>query len=67
METKQNRFKSVALWASVVGAIWTILSAFGVTEEFGITNEAWNSVFNGIGGLLVAFGILNNPTDSSHF
>ena len=64
---KQNRFKSVALWASVVGAIWIILSAFGLPAAWGLTSEVWTSVCNAIGTILVGFGILNNPTDAENF
>lgn len=64
---KQNRLKSWAVWLSVAGAVWVILSAFGLTEKWGITNEGWNSVLNAIGTILVAFGILNDPTTRDHF
>ncbi len=59
---EQNRFKSWALWVSVAGAVWTILTAFGLTEAIGITNETWNTLLNCVGGILIAFGIVNNPT-----
>lgn len=64
---KQNRFKSWALWVSVSGALWTILAAFGVPEKIGITSDTWNAVLNSVGGILIAFGIVNNPTDKSNF
>ena len=66
METKQNRFKSWALWVSVVGAVWTILSAFGLPQQWGITNETVQAVLNAVGTILIGFGIVNNPTDKSH-
>lgn len=59
----QNRFKSWALWVSVAGALWTILSAFGVTEAIGITETVYTQVLDAIGAMLIAFGIVNNPTD----
>ena len=59
----QNRFKSWALWVSVAGALWTILSAFGVTEAIGITESVYTQVLDAIGAILIAFGIVNNPTD----
>lgn len=64
---KQNRFKSWALWLSVAGAVWVILSAFGLPAAWGLTSEVWNQVLNAIGTILVGFGILNNPTDSQNF
>ena len=63
----QNRFKSWALWVSVAGAVWTILAAFGITENIGLTNETWNAVLNAVGAILIAFGIVNNPTDKENF
>lgn len=60
---EQNRFKSWALWLSVAGAVWTILAAFGVPEKIGVTSETWNAVLNSVGGILIAFGIVNNPTN----
>lgn len=64
---KQSRFKSWALWVSVVGALWTILAAFGITEKIGITNETLETVLNAVGTILIGFGIVNNPTDKTNF
>ena len=62
METR-NRFRSWALWVSIAGAVWTILSAFGVPEKVGVTNETYTTILNAVGGILIAFGIVNNPTN----
>lgn len=61
-----NRFKSWALWLSVAGAVWTILSAFGVTETIGLTESTFKTVLDAVGAVLIAFGIVNNPTDPAH-
>lgn len=66
-EKKQNRFKSWALWVSIAGAVWTILSAFEVPQKAGITSETFMTVLNAVGGILIAFGIVNNPTDKENF
>jgi phi LC3 family holin len=63
----QNRFKSWALWVSVAGAVWVVLSAFGLTEKIGITNETWNAILNATGTILIALGIVNNPTDKQNW
>lgn len=63
---KQPRYKSWALWLSVAGAIWTILSAFGVTEKIGITEDKFSTLLDAVGAILIAFGIVNNPTDPAH-
>ena len=61
-----NRFKSWALWLSVAGAVWTILSAFGVTESIGLTESTFRTVLDAVGAVLIACGIVNNPTDPAH-
>ena len=61
-----NCFKSWALWLSVAGAVWTILSAFGVTESIGLTESMFKTVLDAVGAVLIAFGIVNNPTDPAH-
>lgn len=65
--TVQSRWKSWAVWVSVLGAIGVILNAFGVFELIGIDNATFDAVVNAIGTILIAFGILNNPTEKSHF
>lgn len=62
---EQNRFKSWALWVSVFGALWVILSAFGVPESIGLSEETFTTVLDAVGGILIAFGIVNNPTNKS--
>lgn len=62
-----SRFTSWATWVAVAGALWVILSAFGVPEKIGVTSEGWNAALNALGGLLTVFGIVNNPTDKEHF
>ena len=63
----QNRFKSWAMWLSVAGAVWVIMSAFGLPEKWGFDRGTFDSVLNAIGAILIAFGILNNPTDKENF
>ena len=62
----QNRFKSWALWLSVAGALWTILTAFGLTEKIGISEGTFKTVLDAVGAILIGFGIVNNPTDAEH-
>lgn len=63
---EQNRFKSWALWVSVAGAIWVILSAFGLTAAWGIEETTFKTILDAIGTILIAFGIVNNPTDKEN-
>ena len=61
-----NRFKSWALWLSVAGARWTIANAFGLTQKIGIDEGTFKTVLDAVGVVLIAFGIVNNPTDAKH-
>ena len=63
----QPRWKSWAVWLSTLGALWTIASAFGLPDKWGISEGTFRSVVDAIGVILVGFGILNNPTDPDHF
>ena len=67
MEQQQNRFKSWALWLSVAGALWVILSAFGVTKKLGIDKGEFDTMLDAVGTVLIAFGICNNPTSKQNF
>lgn len=58
-----SRFKSWAVWLSI-GA----LVVFCVKEFAGVDiSETVNGLLNVLLPILVAFGIVNNPTDSKHF
>ena len=59
----QPRWRSWAMWLSVIGALWTIASALGLTEKWGIPESTFKTVVDSIGVILMAFGIVNNPTD----
>ena len=67
MSMKQNRFRSWALWLSVAGAIWVILSAFGLPQKWGIEEGTFKMVLDALGTILIGFGICNNPTDKENF
>ena len=63
MKNFLSRFKSWAVWLSV-GALIVFC-----TKEFGgidISSKV-DGMLNALLPLLVAFGIVNNPTDKSHF
>jgi Bacteriophage holin. len=62
---KQNRFESPVLWAAVVAQMLAILVVLGVIDIG--QSEAVSAVVAGILQLLVAFGVLNNPTQQDGF
>lgn len=58
-----NRFKSWAVWLSI-GA----LAVFCAKEFAGIDiSSTVDGLLDALLPLLIAFGIVNNPTDSKHF
>ena len=63
----RERLKSPAVWAAVFGALAVILNAFGVFDKLGIDSAEFDAIVNSVGSVLIAFGILNNPTDRTNF
>ena len=63
----QPRWRSWAMWVSVAGALWTIASALGLPEKWGIQEETFRTILDAVGVILIAFGICNNPTDPQNF
>ncbi len=59
----QPRWKSWALWVAVAGAVWTIASTLGLTEKIGITEGTFKTILDAIGVILIAFGIVNDPSN----
>ena len=58
-----SRFKSWALWVSIAALV-----VFCVKEFAGIDiSETVDGLLNVLLPVLVAFGIVNNPTDKSNF
>ena len=52
------------MWSGIAGAVWLILSAIGVPEKIGLTNDTFNTIVSAVGTILTLLGIVNNPTDS---
>lgn len=58
MKFDYSRFKNYGLWVSVMALIPMILSAFGVA----LVPEEYQSIVNTVLSILVALGIISNPT-----
>ena len=58
-----NRFKSWAVWLSVGALVVFCAKEFAGIDISGTVNGLLDVLLP----LLVAFGIVNNPTDKSHF
>ena len=57
---EQSRFKSPVVWAAVVAQILTILIVLDVINV--AQQETINQVVAAVMQLLIAFGVINNPT-----
>jgi len=60
----QNRFKSPVVWLSVI--VYTV-NQFALHELVGLDENGLHVVVDAITTILVAFGILNNPTEKDTF
>lgn len=63
----QSRWKSKVVWASIAATLLALLGNLGLYEAIGIAKEPLQYVVDAVLALLVAFGVLNNPTDAEHF
>ena len=59
----QNRFKSPVLWSALVAQVLSMLMVLGVIDT-GL-GDVIEGVIAALLELLVAFGVLNNPTDKA--
>ncbi len=62
---EQNRFKSPVVWAAVVAQILSILVLLDVIAP--TQSETINAVVTAVLQMLVAFGVMNNPTTQDKF
>lgn len=61
--TMQNRWRSWALWMSIAALIVFCVKQFGGVDISSPVNEIMNLVLP----IMVAFGVINNPTDGENF
>ena len=62
---KQNRLTSPVVWAAVIAQVLTILIVLDVINV--AQQDSINQVVAAVMQLLVAFGVLNNPTETDKF
>lgn len=65
--TLRERLKSWGVWVAVLGLLGLVLESVGVFAKIGLDSTEWELIITGIGTVLTAFGIVNNPTDRKHF
>lgn len=62
MDNLKNRLKSWPLWLSMAALVVFCAKEFGGLD----ISETVNGLMNVLCPVLVAFGIVNNPTDREH-
>jgi uncharacterized membrane protein len=62
---EQNRLLSPVVWSAIAGQVLALLMTLGVIST-GVS-EAIDSLVASLLQLLVAFGVLNNPTSKTSF
>ena len=61
----QNRFKSPVVWTAVIAQVLALLVTLNVIDAG--MSDTMKAVAVSVLELLVAFGVLNNPTDGAAF
>lgn len=61
----QNRWRSKVLWGAIAAQVVALLAFTGVLKAIGVTEDWVSTVVGGVLQLLVLFGVVNNPTDST--
>ena len=64
---EQNRFKSWAAWLTLLPVIVIIGDTYGLWALINMPQDSFTKLFMAIGGVGVAFGIFNNPTNKTGF
>lgn len=64
---KQSRWTSWAAWLTLLPVIILLGDTYGLWDLINMPSDTFTKVFTGIGGILVAFGIFNNPVDKQNF
>lgn len=64
MKMIQNRLQSKVVWTTIIALVVLIGGNYGLWDAIGMTSETFQSAADLILSVLIAVGILNNPTDS---
>lgn len=60
---KQSRLKSKVVWGTLATLVLFLLKNYGLLEPIGLTSESYKELTTLLLTTLIAFGVLNNPTD----
>ena len=63
----QNRLKSKVVWVTVISLIILVGGNYGLFDYLHMTSDVFQTAANMVLSILVAVGILNNPSDAENF
>jgi len=63
----QNRWKSKIVWTTLIALIVLLGGNYGLWNAIGMTSETFQAAANLVLSILIALGIVNNPTDSENY
>jgi phi LC3 family holin len=64
---KQNRWKSKVLWLSIGSSLFLIYNSIAAQYNLPvIQDELIGTIINTVLGIMVTFGVINNPTDANN-
>ena len=63
----QSRWQSRIVWVTIVALIILVGGNYGLWDAIGMTSDVFQKAADLIITVLVAGGILNNPSDSTNF
>lgn len=63
----QNRWKSKVVWTTIVALVILLGGNYGLWDMIGMTGETFQTAADLAIAVLVAVGILNNPTSKDAF
>lgn len=63
----RGRLRSKVAWEAIASLIMAVLSAWGLWEKIGITEDWFKVVTATLFGVFAAFGVFNDPTNKEGF
>jgi uncharacterized membrane protein len=64
---EQSRWKSWPAWLTLLPVIVLLGDTYGLWEVINMPEDTFTKVYTGIGAILIAFGVFNNPTNKTGF
>lgn len=67
LKTLAFRARSKVVWVAFIGLVVLVFNAYNLWRFIGINAEQFREITDAIATLLIALGVMNNPTDRENF